>query len=91
MASKVLITFDLVGAGLDQRRDFENYIKQKGIEWEKIDNLSTAWKASVNLSQRKEIIKFIKETIEGAKKISFVPEVYFAFQIANEKVEIDHI
>ena len=91
MGLKVLITLDLHGAGLDQRRDFENYIKRKGIEWEKIDNLSTAWKASVASNQRKDVIKFIKETIKSAKEISFVPKVYFAYQIANEKVEIDNI
>lgn len=84
MRYKALVTIDLPGATDVQRKEFYKELEKRN--WEKLNKLTTAWKASKDgISRRLAIDELIRD-LNAAKQISKVSKVEFAIQLDTEEV-----
>lgn len=90
MGYKALITIDLSSVDSKTREEFYEILKEKN--WSKIDNLTTAWRASFNdEATRSGSISTLENDLKKAKEKSKANRVDYAIQLEKESITIDNI
>lgn len=86
MRYKALVTIDLPGATDVQRKEFYKELEKRN--WEKLNKLTTAWKASKDGISRTRAIDELIRDLNTAKQISRVSKVEFALQLDVEQIVV---
>jgi len=90
MGYKALVTIDLPYIDSKIRDVFYDFLKKN--QWNKIEDLTTAWKVSfVDTATRESAIIALEKDLKNAKEISKARKVQYAIQIDKEQVIVKRL